>query len=199
MIPDMTLEDDLRKNWGWLLVLGVALVVLGLIALTFSLASTLATVVFLGVLLLIAGGFEIGNAFRHRMAGGFWLHLFTGILDLVCGAILLAFPGAGAAGITLLLAVFFLVGGPVRAIASLAMRLPNRGWAVLSGLIDFALGLMLLFSWPDSALWLLGTLVGIGLIFRGVWWASYALKLYRPSHEAPMPSGENGTHGAASA
>lgn len=195
MIPDMTMrsDDELRKNWGWLLALGLALLVLGLIALTLSFATTLATVLFLGMLLLISGGFEIGNAFHHHEKNDFWLHLFTGILDLMVGALLVAFPGAGAASITLVLALLFLVGGPVRAIVAVTSRLPNWGWAVASGVIDLVLGLLLLLSWPASSLWLLGTIVGIALLFRGVWWASYAISLHRPMTSLPKEGGSNGT------
>lgn len=187
ILPGM---DEVRRNWGWVLALGVALFVLGLIATTAAFAATLATVIFLGFLLLVAGAFEIANAFRHGHYGGFWMHLITGSLDIVCGAVLLAFPGAGAAALTLILAILFLVGGAVRAFSSLIMRLPNGGWATLSGVIDFILGLLLLGSWPVSALWFLGLCVGIGLIFRGVWWVAFALSVRQPSGAAgssPVP------------
>ena len=172
--------DDLRRNWGWVLALGIGLLVLGLIAASASFFTTLATVLFIGCLLLIAGVFEIGNAFRHGSYGGFWMHLVTGVLDVVCGSLLLAFPLAGAAALTLVLAIFFLAGGAVRAISAIVMRLPNGGWAVVSGIVDFLLGLVLLWSWPLSAIWFLGLCVGIGLIFRGAWWMAFALSVREP-------------------
>ncbi len=175
--------QEVRQNWGWILALGIGLFVLGLLATTTALAATLATVVFLGALLLIAGGFEITNAFRHEKYGGFWMHLFTGILDLVCGAVLIAFPAAGAAALTLILAIFFMVGGAVRAISALMLKLPNGWWAVASGGIDFILGLILIASWPVSALWFLGLMVGFGLIFRGLWWVAFAVAVREPQVE----------------
>jgi uncharacterized membrane protein HdeD (DUF308 family) len=171
--------ETVRRNWGWVLALGIGLVVLGLLAASAALMTTLATVLFLGVLFLLAGAFEIGNAFRHERYGGFWMHLFTGLLDVVCGSLLFAFPGAGAAALTLVIAVLFLVGGVMRTAAALVMRLPNGGWAMVSGLIDFLLGLLLLGAWPLSALWFLGLCVGIGLFFRGIWWVAFALSVHR--------------------
>jgi len=172
MMPGM---EDFRRNWGWLLTLGIALFILGLLALSMTFTSTLAAVYVLGLLLVIAGVFEISNAFHRIGHGGLWFHLFTGVLDIVTGFLLIAFPMAGAAALTMILAVFFLVGGLVRIFGSLMTKLPNRGWAVLSGVVDFILGIVLLASWPVSALWFLGMVVGIGLIFRGIWWAMFAI------------------------
>lgn len=173
--------DEVRRNWGWVLALGIALFVLGLIATSAAFVTTFATIIFFGFLLLIAGAFEISNAFRHGKYGGFWMHLLTGILDIVCGSMLLAFPGAGAAALTFILAIFFLVGGAFRLASSLIMQLPNGGWAALSGVIDVLLGMLLLGSWPVSALWFLGMVVGIGLLFRGAWWVAFALAVHRPA------------------
>ena len=176
--------DEVRRNWGWVLALGVGLLLLGLVAASAAFATTMATVIFFGCLLLIAGVFEFSNAFRHGGYGGFWMHLFTGVLDVICGALLVAFPLAGAAALTLILALFLLAGGAVRTISALMMKLPNGGWAVLSGVVDFLLGLILLVNWPLSAIWFLGLCVGIALIFRGAWWTAFALTVRQPEYRA---------------
>lgn len=48
---------DLGKHWGWLLALGILFIVLGTVALGMSVAVTVATVLFFGVLLAIGGVF----------------------------------------------------------------------------------------------------------------------------------------------
>jgi len=167
--------DEARHNWGWVLTLGILLFILGLFATSAAITTTMLTVLVIGVLLLLSGVFEVASAFRNARYGGFWMHLFMGILDLVCGSLLIAYPGAGALTMTLILAIFFLVGGAMQFISALMINLPNGGWAVLSGLVDIMLGIFLLSSWPVSGLWFLGLAVGIGLIFRGAWWAAFAL------------------------
>jgi uncharacterized membrane protein HdeD (DUF308 family) len=167
--------DEVRRHWGWVLALGIILFVLGLFATSAAFTTTLLTVLTIGVLLVIAGIFELVNAFRNAKYGGFWMHLFTALLDLVCGALLMAYPGAGALTLTLILAIFFLVGGGMTTISALMVDLPCGGWAVLSGVLDVILGIFLLSSWPFSGLWFLGLAVGISLIFRGFWWAAFAL------------------------
>lgn len=172
IIPGM---GEVRRHWGWVLALGIALFVLGAVATSAAFTTTLLTVLTISVLLLLAGIFELISAFRNARFGGFWMHLFTGILDLVCGSLLMAYPGAGALTLTLILAIFFLVGGAMRGISALMINLPSGSWAVLSGFVDFVLGILLLSSWPFSGLWFLGLAVGIGLMFRGFWWTAFAL------------------------
>jgi len=184
-MTEMTLPGlhELREHWGWVLTLGIALLILGLLAITTSVVATLATMVFLGTLMLIAGGFEIANAFRHGRYGGFWMHLLTGALDLFCGAILIAFPAAGAAALTFVLALFFLVGGSVRAGTAIVMKLPNGVWAIGSGVIDVILGLLLIAAWPVSSLWFFGLMVGLGLLFQGFWWIAFAFAVHASGPE----------------
>jgi len=167
--------DEVRRHWGWVLALGILLFVLGLFATSAAVTTTLLTMLVIGAVLLVSGLFELASAIREARYGGFWMHLFTGILDLVCGALLMSYPGAGALTLTLILAIFFLVGGAMRALSALMINLPNGGWAVLSGIVDVILGILLLSHWPISGLWFLGLAVGIGLIFRGAWWAAFAL------------------------
>ena len=167
--------DAARHNWGWVLALGILLVILGVFATSAAVTTTMLTVLVIGILLLVSGVVEIGSAFRNARYGAFWMHLFAGILDLVCGALLVRYPAAGALTLTLILAIFFLVGGGMRALSALMIDLPNGGWAVLSGIVDVILGILLLSAWPVSGLWFLGLAVGIGLIFRGAWWSAFAL------------------------
>ena len=178
--------DEVRRNWSWVLALGVLLFILGLFATSAAITTTLLTVLVIGILLLVEGVLGIVHAFRNMHFGGFGMHLFTGILDLVCGALLVAYPGAGALTLTLILAIFFLVGGTMRIVGSLATHLPSAGWAVLSGIVDVILGIFLLSAWPVSGLWFLGLAVGIALIFRGAWWSAFALAARNPSRPMPM-------------
>ena len=67
--------DEVRHHWGWVLTLGIALLILGLLAVSMPVVATFATVIFLGCLLLIDGAFEMANAFRHGHYGDFWLAL----------------------------------------------------------------------------------------------------------------------------
>ncbi len=168
----------IRGKWIWLVVLGVCLIVLGTILLGSPVIATLATVTTLGVLILLGGGAEIVGAFWCREWSGFFLALLSGVLGLVIGLMLLANPIQGGITLTILLASFLFVGGIFKAAAAIAHRFDGWGWLLLSGAIDLVLGVMIWRELPLSGLTIIGVLVGISLIFRGVSWlmVGFALK-----------------------
>src|SRR5439155_10646561 len=127
----------LRRNWGWLLALGVALIVAGGVAIVYPFASTVIAMEVYGILLLISAGVEMASAVWARRWGGFFLHLLFGLLYLFIGVVILDRPLLGAAIYTLLLAVFFVAGGLFRIVVALQHRYSGWGWTVLSGGVTF--------------------------------------------------------------
>jgi len=164
---DPATSRELKRHSGWFIALGVALVVLGVIALGAVGLVTLASVLLFGWLLVIGGFMQGVHAFRVHPWGGFTRHLLGGVLSLVVGLLIVANPAAGALSLTLLLAAFFMVGGIFRVVAAVSFRFPGRGWAVLGGLVTFVLGIMIWSEWPISGIWVIGTFIGIDLIFDG--------------------------------
>jgi uncharacterized membrane protein HdeD (DUF308 family) len=166
--------QSLRDNSGWLLALGVALIVLGMLALG-SEFTTLAVMLTFAVLLLMAGVVEIAAAFFARRWSGFFLHLLFGFLYLVVGMLMIEHPGVAADALTLMLAASFLAGGLLRIVVALSQRFGNWGWGLLNGVITFVLGVMIWRRWPDASDWIIGLFVGIELIFTG--WSLVMLAL----------------------
>lgn len=162
--------DEIKHNWGWFLALGVFLIVLGVVAISCSILTTLASVVLFGWLLVISGVVQTIHAFwRERKWRGFFLDLFAGILAFVVGFMLLANPLAGAKTMTLLIAMFLFIGGIERIIVSLMAHFHHRSWLLLNGVIDVLLGIMIWREWPTSGLWVIGLFVGIDMLLSG--WA----------------------------
>jgi uncharacterized membrane protein HdeD (DUF308 family) len=172
--PDGVVER-LRANWGWLVALGVALVLLGFAAIGAPVVATFTTVTLFGVLLLIGAGVELVSLVWVRRWGTFFHHVLSGLLYLFMGAILLERPGLGAAGYTLLLAVFFVASGLARVVYAIGHPGPGRGWTVLSGAVSLVLGVMIWRDLPEAAFWVIGTFVGIELVFNGFTWVMLGL------------------------
>lgn len=174
--------DELRKDWGWFLLFGLVLIALGVFAVASSTAVTLASMVVLGVLLLIGGIMQTIYAFWMREWSGFFLSLLSGIIYTVLGLMLTIHPTAGALSLTLLLAAFYIIGGIFRMITSAYMRFEMWGWAFFSGLIKFVLGMLIWVGWPQTGLWVFGLFIGIDLIFYGWFWAILAISArnYKP-------------------
>jgi uncharacterized membrane protein HdeD (DUF308 family) len=149
----------------------------GTLALGAAVLATIASVLFFGWLLLVAGAIEVGYAFRQPKWGGVILHVVNGVLGVVAGFILVLHPASGAVVLTLLMAMFFMIGGLFRIITALLMHYPHWGWVLLNGLITFVLGVFIWRQMPAAALWIIGMFVGIDLIFCGWSWVMLALAL----------------------
>jgi uncharacterized membrane protein HdeD (DUF308 family) len=175
----LTEIEAVRRNWCWFLALGIALVALGVFALVAAEIATLASVLLFGWLVLIGGVFEVVAAFWARHWSGFVLHLLVGVLYVVVGLLMIGHPVAVAAGLTLLLVALFLTGGMFRIVAAAMLRYPGWGWSVLDGAISLILAVLIWANWPESSLLVIGTFVGIALVFRGWAWVMFAQAVRR--------------------
>jgi uncharacterized membrane protein HdeD (DUF308 family) len=176
----------LQGRWWLFLVLGLASILIGFLAIGAPHLATTKVVFFLGVLLLIAGFTEVVHAFMVRDGRGLALHLVAAALYLFVGFFLLEDPVRAAAVLTLLLAANFLVGGLLRILFSLGIRFPAWPWVLLNGVIDLVLGLLVFNEWPESSLWVLGLFIGIDLLFHGWSWVILALNVR--SYRAVAPA-----------
>jgi uncharacterized membrane protein HdeD (DUF308 family) len=171
--PDDTTE--LRRRWGWVLVLGVVLLLLGFGAISHVLLAGNIIVLVYGAILLGSGVMEMAFAVWARRWSGFFFLLLDGLLSVVLGGVLLSNPTLGMDILTLVLGIYFLVGGALHIAESLAWPRPHRLWELLSGLVGVALGVVVLLKWPTDSWWFLGLYVGINLIFIG--WSLIMLAL----------------------
>ena len=172
--------DELRKRWGTLVGLGVLLVVLGMIAISASMIATLATVVFFGTLMMVGGVSQTIYAIMTRAWSGFYLDLLAGVLSLVIGFLIVGHPGATAMALTLLIAVFLIVGGIFRIAIGFSVRYQIRIWLFLHGALNVLLGVIILMDWPLSGLWVIGLFIGIDMLFNG--WSLIMLGLAAKNH-----------------
>ncbi|HEV7965983.1 MAG TPA: HdeD family acid-resistance protein [Candidatus Acidoferrales bacterium] len=159
--------EEIRNSWGWFLALGILLMILGAVCIVGDVTATFGTVLVFGWLLLISGIVALVHAFRTMTWSGFFLSLLSALFRGFTGYLLIRYPLAGAASLTLLLASFFVVGGVFRAIGAGMMKFPRWGWSVFSGLVSLVLGIMLLTQLPVSSLWFIGFAIGVDLIVDG--------------------------------
>ena len=158
---------ELKKSWGWFLALGIALVVLGAIALGSASCLTFVSMVFFGWLLIVGGVFEAVHAFWRKKWSGFFLDLLVGVLYVVVGFMVVANPGATAVALTLLIAMFLIFGGVFRIAAAISVRSPHWGWVLVHGIVSLLLGIAIWRQWPLSGIWVIGLFIGIELLLNG--------------------------------
>jgi uncharacterized membrane protein HdeD (DUF308 family) len=147
----------------------------GALAVSFAFSSTLASVMTLGILLLIAAGAQLAAACWTRDWGGFFLYVLVGILYAVAGFLTIQHPLLAAETLTLMLAAAFLVGGMFRIVVAAVERFPGWGWVLVNGIVTVVLGILIWRQWPVSGLWVLGMFVGIDLIVNGLNWSIVAI------------------------
>ena len=166
--------------WGAPFLLGLLTTIAGLVLLGATFLTSLVTIFFVGLMLMVGGIAEIVAAVRVRPHGGpFWSFMLGGILTTVVGVLTLLFPRVGLASITLLLAGFFFANGLFHVITAAMDRYAQWGWDVAFGIISVFLGFSIMAQWPNSSLWLVGTLVGLAVFFRGVAIMSGSLAMRR--------------------
>ena len=174
-----------RDHWQLFLMEGIALIVLGLLALSQPAFASLAATIFFGWLLLISGLIGLIATFRARRAPGFIWSLASALLALVAGVLLLDAPLQGTLSLTGIVIAFLLIEGIVSIIYALEHRSSQSGrwgWMLASGALDLVLGGILLSGLPGTALWALGMLIGINLLFGGASLVAMALHA-RPARQ----------------
>jgi uncharacterized membrane protein HdeD (DUF308 family) len=132
---------------------------------------------FYGGVLVMAAAIECVNAVMVGRWSSFFLHLLGVLLCGVTGFLLLKYPATSAKSITPLITIYFILGGMFEVIAPLVISMPDTGWHVLSGAISLLFGILVVAQWPISGLWAIGLFVGLGLLFRGIIWTTFALGL----------------------
>jgi uncharacterized membrane protein HdeD (DUF308 family) len=171
--------ERLRGKWAAITAFGVLLVVLGVAALFFSLIATIATVTLNGILFLIAGAAEISIGMHSREWGRFFLWVVGGLVYIAAGVVCIVNPLLASVALTLLLGAGLIAAGVVRAF--LAFQLPAdhpRGLVFLAAAVTILLGLIIVSHWPLDSVYVLGTLLGVDLLFHGVGWVSFGMGLH---------------------
>lgn len=159
----------LKRNWGWLLALGIVLIVLGTIGLYMTLAFTLATVLFFGALILVGGFFQLIQAFSCKGWKSVLGHVLIALLYIAAGIVIIDDPVLASGVLTLALAGILIAVGVIRISMAFQLKKAVSGWywTLLSGIVSILLGGMIILQWPVSGLWVIGLFVAIELIFNG--------------------------------
>jgi len=181
--PTPAESAPLQEKWGWMVAFGALLALAGFVALGSVVTMTFASVLVVGVAMIASGIVEIIYAFAMRRSWKkFFLWILIGLLYVAAGVSVVENPLLAAKFLTLLLGAGLLASGLVRTF--LAFQLPKNapwGFVAFSGLLTFLVGLVITVQWPVSSLWVLGTFLGVDLIFAGSSWIGMGLSLKRGS------------------
>ncbi|MGW8886532.1 HdeD family acid-resistance protein [Streptomyces sp. NPDC055749] len=158
----------LRRSFGRLTLLGILLVVAGVVGLVYTGVATLTSMLLFGWLLLIGGAVGLIHAIQSRGTNFFWLGVVVAALNIAAGVVVIRHPEGTAEALTMFAALLFLTGGLFRLVGSVVVRGPQFGWTLLQGAFGMLLGLLVLFDWPHSSLYVLGCFFSLALLFDGL-------------------------------
>ena len=158
---------EVRKSWGWFLVIGILLMLLGATCIVKAQTATTFSILALGWVLVISGVFWLVNSFLTITWPIFFLYLLNGLIRGGIGYLLLRHPNAGAEGVTMVVAILFIVGGLFRAVGAGVIKFPWWGWTVFAGLVSVALGVYVLAIYPTASTFFIGIVIGVDLILDG--------------------------------
>jgi uncharacterized membrane protein HdeD (DUF308 family) len=170
---------EIRKSWGWFLVAGILLMVLGVLCIVKAQTATAFSIMVLGWVLMVSGVVWLVNAFLTITWPIFLLYLLNGLIRGAVGYLLIRHPNAGAEGVTMVLGALFIVGGLFRAAGASVIRFPWWGWTLVAGVVSVGLGVYVLATYPTASTFFVGIVIGVDLIFDGSALTAFAGAIHR--------------------
>ncbi len=162
------LSDLAPRAVNWSIALSVLLIVTGLFAMLIPSVSGIVITLFFGWAMIISGITHFVFAFKTHTTGGLIWELVIGAVYLFTGVYLILHPLSALIALTLILAIYLFFEGIVEIIQFFQLR-PRHGagWLLVDAAVTLILAIMIWRSWPASTVWVIGTLVGISMIFSG--------------------------------
>lgn len=168
-VLDSLFSTRLKSASRSLLWLGIAMTVLGVVALVFPMVSTLAVALFVGWMFLIFGAFSFAGSFSIHGTGPFFGALLLSLISIAAGVFLLFNPLGGAVALTLMAGVIFMVQGASELVFAFELR-PHPGWGAMlaSAIASIVIAGMIVAGWPSISMIALGILFGVNFISSGL-------------------------------
>jgi uncharacterized membrane protein HdeD (DUF308 family) len=153
----------------WSIALSVLMIATGVLAIGLPMMAGVAVTALVGWLLVFSSALHLGFAWRGGGAAAVLWEILLGVAYGVIGLYVLMNPVAGLASLTFAVAVYLFVEGVLEFVVSFQLRpAPGAGWLLVDGIVTLVLAFMIWSTWPSSAAWVIGTLIGISMLFSGL-------------------------------
>jgi uncharacterized membrane protein HdeD (DUF308 family) len=180
---------QMNKSFGWSITLSVLMILAGLLAIVIPPLAGVAATLLVGWLLVFCGGAHLLFSWHRRGLGAVAWEILIGILYIAVGVYILAHPVAGLASLTLGLAIYLFAEAVLEFALGVQMRgTKGSGWLWLDGIVNLLLAVMIWKTWPVSSVWLLGTLVGFGILFTAFARLMLSLEARRAAGQTAAPA-----------
>lgn len=158
-----------KRSLGWSIALSVLMIIAGVLAIVMPPVAGVAVTLVVGWLLILSGAAHLVFAWHTRGVGAVVWEVLIGVVYIVAGGYVLMHPLASMVALTLALAIYLCLEAILEFVLSFKLRpMPGSGWLLVDGIITFVLAILIWRMWPSSSGWVLGTLVGISILFSGI-------------------------------
>lgn len=165
----MNASIESNRGVGWSIAVSGLMIVAGILAILLPEVSGIAITFLVAWLMIIMGSAHLAYTWHRRERGGVWWSFLLGLVYIATGIFILLDPAAGLRTLTLLLGAYLLVEAALAIALAFSVRAHKSwAWLLFDGVVALILGFIVLLTWPRSALWVIGTLVGISMVFNGI-------------------------------
>lgn len=188
------LFGEVRRNWGWMLALGLVYLLLGGVGLAMLFGFAVVSIQFIGVLLLVGGVAQALETLKSRGWRGIVWHLAIAALYVAAGLVIVYDPEVAPRLISLAIGVVLIGVGVARGALARQLRASGEGWIGMTttAVIALALGAAILLKWPVSGLFIVALFAAVELILQGWSAAMLALAARRSGGVSPAGSRQGG-------
>jgi uncharacterized membrane protein HdeD (DUF308 family) len=163
------LTEEVKKRSAWSIFMGIVTAALGCFLIVYPLATAAITTVLLGWALIFVGLAQFVFALYSQTIGNLFLKVLLSLLYGICGIALAFFPIAGVAALTGVLGTLLLIQAGLLATTAFQLRpVEGWGWFLFDAASNLLLGILILAKWPSSSVWAIGTLVGVSVVMSGI-------------------------------
>ena len=174
---EITEPEKLINHPWWFMFRGAMMFVLGSLLLIFTvlepnmkmLGESASWLPFASTLILVFGILRCLDAFASDSNALFLMNMQAGIIDTVCGFVILTNLQEESVALSLLIASYLFIQGLFRSILTFSIEITNSNSIRISGYISVLLGIMIWMNWPFSSLWCLSFALSVEITTRG--WA----------------------------
>lgn len=161
--------DYLQKNWKWGIFEGLVLILCGWIAIIRPVLTSLSLAMVVGAVLLVSGIVTGYRTLRSQNDVGYWPSFMSSLCLTAVGLLMLFFPMGGVVTLVGLMTAFFAIQGILQIAMAFSLQHDAKAWGLflLNGILSLGLAVLVWMGFPSSALWFLGMLFGIHLLFVG--------------------------------
>jgi uncharacterized membrane protein HdeD (DUF308 family) len=153
-----------QNPWILVLIAGICTTAFGIFVL-FSPWNTLEALIFLvGIAFLISG---VANVLEHDERFPRSVTILSGMVWIVAGAIILAWPEETLKVLAILAGCGLIVRGALRAAVALNQQVIHKTYYVVMGIVNIAFGIVLI-VWPDPVITVVAFLVGVNIFIAGI-------------------------------